>query len=150
MNLTMIKKKKSKGQAVFEFALVLPIALALIIGAMDLGWYFFEYLTLSNIARKAARKASVGDTASQITEMVMNESVIKPDHIIVTVKTSEGVSLTEDRREENDVITVTLSIDNPTLMIPLNSILSLLGDGSNSDKGNINTGLKVEYSCSVE
>jgi Flp pilus assembly protein TadG len=122
----------------------------LIIGAMDLGWYFFEYLTLSNIARKAARKASVGNTVQQITDLIMEQAVVKPDTVSVSVISKDGAALPQDSRNENDIVTVTLSIENPTLIIPLNSLLGLLGDGSNSSKGNVTKGLRVEYSCSVE
>ena len=51
--------KKQKGQAVLEFALVLPFFLMLCFGIMFAGLLFSDYLTLSNLARESARAASI-------------------------------------------------------------------------------------------
>ncbi|MGN0521248.1 MAG: TadE/TadG family type IV pilus assembly protein [Eubacterium sp.] len=58
----MKKNKKSKnedGQAVIEFALVLPIFLLLLMGILDFGWLFYNYISVENSARNAARIACV-------------------------------------------------------------------------------------------
>lgn len=51
--------KKQKGQAVLEFALVLPFFLMLCFGILFAGLLFSDYLTLSNLARESARAASI-------------------------------------------------------------------------------------------
>jgi len=51
--------KSSSGQEIVEYALILPILLALLLGIMDLGLAVFNYNTLSNAAREAARTGIV-------------------------------------------------------------------------------------------
>jgi hypothetical protein len=62
MQLKKQKKKnnnKEDGQAVVEFALVLPIFLLLIFAIIDFGWLFYNYINVENSARNAARIACV-------------------------------------------------------------------------------------------
>ncbi|HBC32331.1 MAG TPA: hypothetical protein DC024_13950 [Clostridiales bacterium] len=47
--------KKESGQAMVEFALVLPILLLLIGGIIDFGWIFHNQLATNNASREAAR-----------------------------------------------------------------------------------------------
>lgn len=51
--------KKEIGQAMVEFALVLPIFLTLIGGIVDFGWVFGNKLAADNASREAARYASI-------------------------------------------------------------------------------------------
>ena len=48
-----------RGQALVEFALVLPILLALLVGAVEFGKAFFYWLDLSHLANTGARAAVV-------------------------------------------------------------------------------------------
>lgn len=48
-----------KGQSVVEFALVLPFFLLIVMGVIYFGMYFSDYVALNNIARSAAREASL-------------------------------------------------------------------------------------------
>lgn len=52
-------KKKEKGQALVEFALTLPILLALLCGIIDFGWAYYNQITLNNAAREGARYAVI-------------------------------------------------------------------------------------------
>ena len=51
--------KEENGQDVVEFAMVLPLFLLLIMGIIDFGWMFFNYISVANSARNAARIACV-------------------------------------------------------------------------------------------
>ncbi len=51
--------RKQRGQAVVEFALVLPFFLMLCFGIIFGGLLFSDYMTLSNLARESARAASI-------------------------------------------------------------------------------------------
>ena len=51
--------RRQKGQAVVEFALVLPFFLMLVFGIMFVGLLYSDYLTLSNLARESARAAAI-------------------------------------------------------------------------------------------
>ena len=48
-----------KGQALVEFALVLPLLLALLCGIVDFGWLYYNQITLNNAAREGARYAVI-------------------------------------------------------------------------------------------
>ncbi len=52
----------TRGQAMVEFALVLPILLLLVLGIISYGLYINANVTLQQAARIGARAASVGDT----------------------------------------------------------------------------------------
>ena len=51
--------RTEKGQAMVEFALVLPLLLALLCGIIDFGWLYYNQITLNNAAREGARYAVV-------------------------------------------------------------------------------------------
>ncbi len=51
--------KRQKGQAVVEFAIVLPFFLMLVFGIFYSGFLFADYMTLSNVARSSAREAAL-------------------------------------------------------------------------------------------
>jgi len=149
MNIFRLKRRSGRGQGVVEFALVLPIALVLIIGVMDLGWYFFQYLTLSNIARKAARKASVGMSDADVRSLIMTQSTIKPSAIDIQVKKPDGTAVDASNRDENNIVTVILKKQDPTIMVPLAPLLGLIGSSSDPTS-EFNKELTVTYSCAVE
>jgi Flp pilus assembly protein TadG len=52
-------RARSRGQALMEFALVIPIFLLLVVALFDLGRAVFAYNTLTNAAREGARMAIV-------------------------------------------------------------------------------------------
>lgn len=63
------KKRKHKGedgQAMVEFALVLPIFLLILCGIIDFGWLFYNQLSLNNACREGARYAVV-NTAEDLS-----------------------------------------------------------------------------------
>jgi Flp pilus assembly protein TadG len=51
--------RREDGQAIVEFALVLPILMALLLGIVQFGIVFNNYETLTDAARVGARKAAV-------------------------------------------------------------------------------------------
>ena len=51
--------KCQKGQDLVEFALILPVFMVILCGIIYVGFFFGDYMTLSNIARSAAREAAV-------------------------------------------------------------------------------------------
>lgn len=59
--------RRQKGQAVVEFALVLPFFLMLCFGIIFAGLLYSDYLTLSNLARESARAASIEGPSSYLT-----------------------------------------------------------------------------------
>lgn len=51
--------KKENGQAMVEFALVLPILLLFIGGIIDFGWVYYNQLSANNASREAARYIAI-------------------------------------------------------------------------------------------
>jgi len=54
-----MKFKSEKGQAMVEFALILPILLAIIGGIIDFGWVYHQQVLANNYSREAARYVSI-------------------------------------------------------------------------------------------
>jgi Flp pilus assembly protein TadG len=61
---------KHRGSALVEFALVVPVLLALLVGIMEFGWLVYTNLVMSNAVREAARAASLGRTTTVVTNMI--------------------------------------------------------------------------------
>ena len=55
MLLTARRRERSRGQALVEFALVLPIFILILVGIFDLGRAVYVYSTVNNAAREAVR-----------------------------------------------------------------------------------------------
>ena len=55
-----VTRRRQRGQAVVEFALVLPILLILLLGIVDFGFGFKTRITVTNATREGARFGAVG------------------------------------------------------------------------------------------
>ena len=51
--------KQERGQSVTEFALVLPLMMLILLGIVQFGMVFKQYLTLTDAVREGSRKAAV-------------------------------------------------------------------------------------------
>lgn len=54
-------QRTQSGAAAVEFALVVPLLAALVLGIIQYGWYFYVANSTSSAAREAARRVVVGD-----------------------------------------------------------------------------------------
>ena len=52
-------RKKERGAAAVEFALILPLLMVILFGTIDWGWYFFVQQIVNNAAREGARVGSL-------------------------------------------------------------------------------------------
>lgn len=116
----MFKKFKSeKGQAMLEFALILPILLALVCGIIDFGWLFYNQSELNNCAREGARYAIVNTGKSDRIALIQNKvnnmasSSIKPMTITITYSNTQTPLMGD--------VTVTLS-SNVKVLTPLTGV----------------------------
>lgn len=66
------QKRRSKGQSLVETAIILPIVLLLIMGIIDFGLLFNNYILISNASREGARKAALGGTDSEVVQIIEN------------------------------------------------------------------------------
>jgi Flp pilus assembly protein TadG len=72
----MFKKlcKSSSGQALLEFALVLPLFVLLTFGVIEVSKIGYSYVTLNNAVRSGTRVASVGGLDEEITNTIATSS----------------------------------------------------------------------------
>lgn len=90
-----------------EFALVLPVFLLLVMGIMDFGWLFYNYISVENSARNAARIACVeftdccyDKTAQEVVDRDFTYQKSGDEYIYVD-KNHTGDTLT---KEEQDIV----------------------------------------------
>ena len=79
--------RREDGQAITEFELILPVLVALLLGIIQFGIVFNNYLTITDAARAGARKAAVsrflGDngaaakTTAQNSAQQLNQTDLK-------------------------------------------------------------------------
>lgn len=64
--------RREDGQAMVEFALILPILLLILCGIIDFGWLFYNQLSLNNACREGARYAVVNTAEDGSTQAIIN------------------------------------------------------------------------------
>jgi Flp pilus assembly protein TadG len=70
--------RRSSGQAVVEFTLILPAFLLLMLIAVDFGRLFFSYIQINNAAREGASYAATNPTyTSPIQAHILNETNVQ-------------------------------------------------------------------------
>lgn len=78
--------RSERGAAAVEFALVMPILIALVFGMIDFGWAINRYTVVNNAAREAVRTASLGGDDAAIRASAQNsmDSTISSPVITIT------------------------------------------------------------------
>ncbi len=66
------QRSGSRGQSLVETAIILPIVLLLVMGIIEFGLLFNNYILISNASREGARKASLGGTDSEVIQTIQN------------------------------------------------------------------------------
>ncbi|MDD4602005.1 hypothetical protein SDC9_14767 [bioreactor metagenome] len=75
-----------RGQAMVEFALVVPVLLLLVLGIMEFSLVIHQYMVVSGAAREGARSAALGETDPVVEGVVANAATgLDSNKIIVTV-----------------------------------------------------------------
>ena len=88
-----MRRGRRRGQALVEFALVLPVLLVILLGTVDAGRLIFAYNSVSNAAREGGRTAIVNQTPSRCS--TRRRASHGPGH---SVHRSRGLSSAEGRR----------------------------------------------------
>jgi Flp pilus assembly protein TadG len=103
MTRTLTRFAKSEdGQAVVEFALVMPFLLLFLVGIIEFGRAWNEHQVLTDATREGARQAAVYDDAGQVTEdsvehvvkRVLFSNSMAPDSAVITLTNWNGASNT--------------------------------------------------------
>lgn len=122
-----IQFKSHRGQALLEFALVLPILALVILGIFDLGWAIYANNTVSSAAREGARRAIIKTNTD-------NDAAIK-QHV---KDSAQGLGLTNAQitiapvfssRNFGDPITVTVTYTYTPLTPVIGNIVAGSGLG---------------------
>ncbi len=88
--------RNERGQALTEFALVLPILALLLFGVIQFGIAFNNYITLTDAVRAGARKGAVARHLNENREAAVTKAVVdastdlKLNDLSVTVGVSPG------------------------------------------------------------
>lgn len=99
---------KRPGQALAEFALVVPVLLAMMMGLMDVGWLYHHQLVLNDAARQGARQSATGQTAAAVRTSVKQYLT---DAGFTPVPTDSQIGITF----ANATVQVAIAVTEPTL-----------------------------------
>lgn len=117
------KQKREDGQAMVEFALILPIFLLILCGIIDFGWLFYNQLSLNNACREGARYAVVHTDENADTQSIINHI----ENISSTVFANDGVYITVTYSSPSDPtagdVTVSMQADISFFTPVLSTIL---------------------------
>lgn len=112
-----MKKLNRKGQSLVETALVLPVIFLILMGIVEFGLAFNNYLMVGNASREGARSAAVGATDQQIQSVVGNvASTLNASRLTVTVTPAQST------RKKGDEVSVTVEYDY-SLITPIISAI---------------------------
>ena len=75
MRFVPIRRRHGKGQALVEFALILPVFMLILMGIFDLGRAVYASSTINNAAREAGRRAIVDQTCQNVTNVAVQHAV---------------------------------------------------------------------------
>lgn len=103
MNILSKLKKSQNGQALVEFALVLPVLLVLVLGSIDAGWLLYAKISTTAAAREVARAVAVLDA----TEYAAFQSIA--DAKMTAVPGTESVDVLPKIYTEGAQVTVTVT-----------------------------------------
>ncbi|TYQ12653.1 UNVERIFIED_CONTAM: TadE-like protein [Acetivibrio alkalicellulosi] len=84
--------KSEAGQSIVEFALVLPVAILLIFGIVDMGRLIVTHLHLEHNSQQVVRLAGWGDKSQEELEEFAQEimSIGNPENLQVILEEKEG------------------------------------------------------------
>lgn len=92
------RDKREDGQAMVEFALILPVFLLILCGIIDFGWLFYNQLSLNNACREGARYAVVNTAEDGNTQSIINHI----ENSTTTVFANDGVDIEVIYSSPND------------------------------------------------
>lgn len=102
---------REDGAAAVEFALVLPILVALLLGIIQLGWYFFVANSASGAAREAARRVVVGDCWNDDSYPTRFKGFVAGQAPTTTDATYSPADLNPDTVKVGDPVTIKVIAD---------------------------------------
>lgn len=122
-------EKREKGQAMVEFALILPLLILLLCGIIDFGWIFGNQLILNNAVREAARNSAINFDESKLPSDAFNFALVydvlesRTDNIMDIGDMVIPVPTVPIPTKPGDTIKVSASYPLPILTPVLSTIL---------------------------
>jgi Flp pilus assembly protein TadG len=130
------RRLRRRGQALTEFALVMPILLLLVLGVMEFGRAWFQSQVIADSARQGARTAAIlhgtmssggaRDSAITVVRSALAAGRIDPDEATINI---QGTGATA----ESAIATVSLEFDFGVFA----SLMRFLGEAFNGGNGTI-------------
>ncbi|RMD00360.1 pilus assembly protein [Clostridium autoethanogenum] len=115
-----------KGQALVEFAIILPILLLIVMGIVQFGMVINSYITIENASREGARAGIIGSTDQEIQYLIVTTSPnLDPKNLTVTITPSES-----SRRSGDSLIvkvTYKYNLTVPIISSLFNNVIVLNG-----------------------
>jgi Flp pilus assembly protein TadG len=108
----LAKRQRSRGSALIEFAVTLPLFLLVLIGMLEYGYYFYVAVTASNAAREGARQCTTvalgacGACTPSDAVTYMNKIKLGPETTATATCTNSG---------GNIMYTAHVTVNFPTL-----------------------------------
>jgi Flp pilus assembly protein TadG len=147
-----VRRRRSRGQALVEFALVFPIFLLVLVAIVDMGRAVFAYNTITNAAREGARLGIVNqDTASITTRATRQTQVAETAAPNVTVQIKESTPNADPATNANCApiaVGCVVIVTYQTTYTPITPIVGriLFGSGVTMTAKSIEA---IEYVCPV-
>ncbi|AJQ26833.1 TadE/TadG family type IV pilus assembly protein [Pelosinus fermentans] len=101
--------RNKRGQAMVEFAIIIPFFIFMMYGFSYLGMFFHDYLTLNEMTRDITRQASVGISLDKIKESYSNKTFLTS----VYTFDSDAIEMTiasENEKDTSDGQNVTVKL----------------------------------------
>ena len=115
------RRQREGGQALVEFALVVPVFLILLLGIVDFGWALRSWITVTNSAREGARTGAVGATCDDIKQRAVDTSA--------DLLTLSDVAVQNCQGDPGTSVVVTVTYDY-SFITPLGALLTTFSGGS--------------------
>jgi Flp pilus assembly protein TadG len=116
-----IRGKRTCGQAIVEFALLIPVLILIVMGIIEFGRIWMTMITLSGAAREGARKAAV--TAPSQVEV---EAAVT--NVLDAAGLGEATITISGPNDENDVsvtVEITYNLVTGSILPGLSSTMQL-------------------------
>jgi Flp pilus assembly protein TadG len=132
------RRERSRGQALVEFAIVLPVFAAMLFGIVDLGRVVWANNVLASAAREAARHASVsgGPSKAEIRDVATGFATAGGSRVVVQVCYGAGCTGDTDATGAGTVrgtpvtVTVTSHVDLVTAALLGFTSFTISGDST--------------------
>jgi Flp pilus assembly protein TadG len=148
--------RRTRGQALVEFALVLPVIVLVLLGVLDLGRAVFSYNTLSQAARQATRAAMVDQDVDRVKGVAIASAVtlgLQASNVQVCFKTSETTQrdcsspTTDNCPPASRVIGCLAIVTASVSYVPMTPVISNLWSSISLTSTSVES---IEYVCPYE